>query len=147
MNRVTHNNKEKTAHSSAFTIVELLIVIVVIAILAAITIVSYAGITNRANDTSVQSDVSSLYKAIVLKKIESGNAVDISWMEDQNVSENAYKSLGFSSVIYGVDKKYGSGEDDIMVAGVSKSDNVYVVINGVMEKRTSAWSGDGGVQS
>jgi prepilin-type N-terminal cleavage/methylation domain-containing protein len=32
-----------------FTIVELLIVVVVIAILAAITIVSYNGITNRAN--------------------------------------------------------------------------------------------------
>ena len=34
-----------------FTIVELLVVIVVIGILAAITIVSYNGITNRANNT------------------------------------------------------------------------------------------------
>gem|GEM_PF-805857 len=36
---------------------ELLIVIVVIAILAAITIVSYNGITNQANDSAVQSDL------------------------------------------------------------------------------------------
>lgn len=40
-----------------FTIVELLIVIVVIGILAAITIVAFNGIQNRANDTAVQSDL------------------------------------------------------------------------------------------
>lgn len=38
-----------------FTIVELLIAIVVIAILAAITVVSYNGITQRANNASVRS--------------------------------------------------------------------------------------------
>ena len=43
--------------ANAFTIVELLIVIVVIAILAAISIVAYTGIQNRANDTAVQSDL------------------------------------------------------------------------------------------
>ncbi len=41
-----------------FTIVELLIVIVVIAILAAITIVAYNGIQNRAKDSSLQSTAS-----------------------------------------------------------------------------------------
>lgn len=40
-----------------FTIVELLIVIVVIGILAAITIVAFNGVQNRANDTTVQSDL------------------------------------------------------------------------------------------
>ena len=45
-----------------FTIVELLIVVVVIAILAAITIVSYNGITNRANASAAQSTAASLQK-------------------------------------------------------------------------------------
>lgn len=43
-----------------FTIVELLIVIVVIAILAAITIVSYNVIRNNAYDASVQTDLRNL---------------------------------------------------------------------------------------
>lgn len=38
-----------------FTIVELLIVIVVIGILAAIVIVAYQGVTNRANDSAIKA--------------------------------------------------------------------------------------------
>ena len=40
-----------------FTIVELLIVIVIIGILAALVIVAYGGIQSRAMDTSVQTDM------------------------------------------------------------------------------------------
>ena len=47
-----------------FTIVELLIVIVVIAILAAITIVAYNGIQTRARNTQVTAGVNVYYKAI-----------------------------------------------------------------------------------
>ena len=42
-----------------FTIVELLIVIVVIAILASISIVAYNGVQQRARTTALQSDVRS----------------------------------------------------------------------------------------
>lgn len=47
-----------------FTIVELLVVIVVVAILAVITIVSFNGITDRAQKTTMKSDISAAYKAI-----------------------------------------------------------------------------------
>ena len=53
-----------------FTIVELLIVIVVIAILAAISVVVYAGIQNRAYDSAVQQDLRN-----IATKIEAYNAV------------------------------------------------------------------------
>ena len=50
--------------NQGFTIVELLIVVVVIAILAAITIVSYNGITSRANNSSAKSAASNVAKKV-----------------------------------------------------------------------------------
>ena len=47
-----------------FTIVELLIVVVVIAILAAITIVAYNGIQNRAKNSALQQSVSQANKKV-----------------------------------------------------------------------------------
>lgn len=55
-----------------FTIVELLIVIVVIAILAAITIVAYNGIQARANFSSYKSDIASINKAIIMYHADNG---------------------------------------------------------------------------
>lgn len=59
-------------HKSGFTIVELLIVIVVIAILAAITIVAYTGIQDRAKASSAQSAVAQAAKRVAQVAIESG---------------------------------------------------------------------------
>lgn len=56
-----------------FTIVELLIVVVVIAILAAITIVSYNGITKSANEAAAKAELSSLNKAVEMYRQEHGN--------------------------------------------------------------------------
>jgi prepilin-type N-terminal cleavage/methylation domain-containing protein len=62
--------KQKT---SGFTIVELLIVIVVIGILAAITIVAYNGIQSRSNSAKVQQDLKSMQKLVELYKAENGS--------------------------------------------------------------------------
>lgn len=56
-------------HQKAFTIVELLVVIVAIGILAAITIVSYTGISQRAIAVSLKSDLTSAAKQIELYRI------------------------------------------------------------------------------
>ena len=59
-------NKNKTLNqtrkNSGFTIVELLIVIVVIGILAAITIVAYNGVQNRARTSSAQAAANTIGK-------------------------------------------------------------------------------------
>ena len=56
-----------------FTIVELLVVIVVIGVLAAITVVSYTGISNRAIVASLQSDLSNASKQFKLYTVDFGS--------------------------------------------------------------------------
>ncbi len=71
------NNIKNVKDQKGFTIVELLIVIVVIAILAAITIVAYNGIQNRAKTSSGQS-----LAANIMKKAEAYNTIQSSYPTD-----------------------------------------------------------------
>jgi len=65
---------------TGFTIVELLIVIVVIGILAAITIVAYNGVQTRANANGSLSDLASFNKLVQLYYTDNGNyPVSTSW--------------------------------------------------------------------
>ncbi len=66
------NIKLNNTAKSGFTIVELLIVVVVIAILAAITIVSYNGITTKANASAAKSTAATWQKKIELYQAEEG---------------------------------------------------------------------------
>lgn len=59
-----------TKDRSGFTIVELLIVIVVIAILAAITIVGYNGVSSRARESSLKSDLQAGLTQLHMAKAE-----------------------------------------------------------------------------
>ena len=69
---------------NGFTIVELLIVIVVIAILAAISVVAYNGIQTRARDTARIQKIKDISKAIELYKVDNGYYPQI---QDGNGSE------------------------------------------------------------
>ncbi len=60
---------------SGFTIVELLIVVVVIAILAAITIVAYNGIQNRAKNSAALSSATQVAKKIAIWQIDNPSQV------------------------------------------------------------------------
>ena len=59
--------------ANGFTIVELLVVIVVIGILAAVTIVSYTGISNKARIASIQSDLTNASNQIKLFQVQDAN--------------------------------------------------------------------------
>src|SRR5665811_393535 len=64
------SRKSRTAHG--FTIVELLVVIVVIGILAAITIVAYTGISSKATVASLISDLDNAKKQLSLYYVDNG---------------------------------------------------------------------------
>lgn len=86
--------KMPSAQRSGFTIVELLIVIVVIAILAAITIVAYNGIQNRAYDTTIQSDLTNIAKKFQLEATTNGDVYPMPTASmGIKVSKSAYSTL------------------------------------------------------
>lgn len=74
---------------SGFTIVELLIVIVVIAILAAITIVAYNGIQDRAKNSAAQSAAAQASKRVQQYFIENSDTYP--------ADETAFNSLNITS--------------------------------------------------
>ncbi len=65
-----HTHKVRSQHVFGFTIVELLVVIVVIGVLAAITIVSYTGVSQKAVAASLQSDLSNASRRLKMFNID-----------------------------------------------------------------------------
>ena len=66
---------DQSTKQRGFTIVELLIVIVIIGILAAITIVAYNGIQDRARNTKIKSDLSEIQQAITAARLVKGSSL------------------------------------------------------------------------
>ena len=133
---------------SGFTIVELLIVIVVIGILAAITIVAYNGIQNKANDSAVKSDLASIGKKFEIYKVENGVYPRGSGPElytlDLRVSRSSYGShydngsgtFNFLSCWARADTP-----DKIALIASSKSGNIFMYQNGTVSSFTGRWTG------
>lgn len=89
--------------NTGFTIVELLVVIVVIGILAAITIVAYRGISERAHVAAITSDFSTLSKKLELYRIDNDsfpkNSAAMNGME-LRMTGGAYKTDIISNLHY-----------------------------------------------
>lgn len=64
------NTIARAQSQRGFTIVELLIVIIIVAILAAISIVAYNGIQDRAQISALQNDLTSAKKVFLLYKVD-----------------------------------------------------------------------------
>lgn len=143
---------------TGFTIVELLIVIVVIGILAAIVIVAFNGVQARAHDAAVKNDLASLYKQILQFETTTGAyprgtmpAPDhIFWSQDMNllgpkVTKSAYSS-GYQLSGTGYNLVYcpdnASSPTRFALVAQSKSGNVFRAADGnVREAEGDSFTG------
>lgn len=127
------------ASRSGFTIVELLIVIVVIAILAAITVVAYTGIQGRAYDSTVQSDMRQSFIKVQQFYAEQGRLPDN--MNEYNQLFAAIRSA-YGNTDAGLSNFYLYCRADngvFAIIGRSKTDNAFAQSTEVGWKQVT-WS-------
>ncbi len=86
----------KTRTVSGFTIIELLIVVVVIAILAAITLVAFNGVQDQAKTTALKTDLSQAVKSMEAAKVTSPSG-QYPAQFPSNVKVSSNNSLSLSS--------------------------------------------------
>jgi prepilin-type N-terminal cleavage/methylation domain-containing protein len=84
--------------NSGFTIVELLIVIVVIGILAAISLVAYTGVQAKSRDSIRKSDLANVSKALSMYNVDKGNYITTSSGCGKNNNGEGWLSSGPTDV-------------------------------------------------
>lgn len=113
---------------AGFTIVELLIVIVVIGILAAITIVAYNGIQERTRLNVIQSDLSNAKKKMMLYKVDEGkypvSTTELNNKVRINATKSAYDLTG-NNLYY----CYNTSTDEFALGGRSLNNKGSYVIS------------------
>lgn len=119
------NRDVPTKQSNGFTIVELLIVIVVIAVLAAVTLIAMNGLKERAENSKVAADISTLSKAILAARNNEQKTVNI-------ITGNlAYGQGGTGAAC----STLPAGTD---LAVLAKTSNCWVSYNNALDKISTA---------
>ncbi|HEY8886267.1 MAG TPA: type II secretion system protein [Candidatus Microsaccharimonas sp.] len=126
MSRVGNIIKRK--QRKGFTIVELLIVIVVIGILAAIVIVGYGAVVNNANDTSVKADLQKMddtFKQFALDNdgVFPASVADLTTLSSIKLNPNSYATTNSANIYLCTNSTSG----EYALIAMSKSGNRFVV--------------------
>ena len=136
------NIKSNTQAQKGFTIVELLIVVVVIAILAAITIVSYNGITNRANASASKSTAATWQKKVELYNSEQGNYPRTSAQVSGDTTKTWYMATGTGTSVINANPDASNGKSKVRVQACSSTATAPVADADVVGIKISYWEYD-----
>lgn len=122
----------------AFTITELVIVIAVIAILAAVLIPTFTSLINKANESSDIQAVREMNQALIIDEVENGKPDDVGKVADIlreiGYDVRTYRPLASGSVNYWYKKDnrvvlYNSNESKIVFPEEYKDTNKYNITN------------------
>jgi len=116
--------KQKTQPSLGFTIVELLVVIVVIGVLAAITVVSYTGIAQKAVASSLQSDLANASQQLKMFQVENSLFPTANNCPSPNANEICLKSSPGVTFLYAVNN---SASPQVFSLSATKDNYVYSI--------------------
>lgn len=89
----------KKAASKGFTIVELLIVIVVIGILAALVVVTYNGIQQKARDTERKTDINAMHGQLEAYQAQNGKYPTRANLNDATFRSTNMKGLDKEALV------------------------------------------------
>lgn len=136
------NLSHNKLNSSAFTLVEMLIVIVIIGIIAAISVMSYSGIMSRVHDSAVQSDLSSLNKKLQTAYVSND---DYRWNVSPTIAMKVSKGSYAISPKTNLNLVYCYSMDDSSIYSIiamSKSGNAFYASSesGGVVAFTGTWS-------
>lgn len=126
---------KKKMNKKGFTIVELVIVIAVIAILAAVMIPTFAGVVDKANASKALQEVKNAYTATLANDLSTADTSD-----DVVYGEDEIKVI--------VDNKYTviiSANGEATVADKAESDNAtHTLSSGLLVAATQSGNTEGG---
>jgi type II secretion system protein G len=115
----------KQGNKEGFTIVELLVVIVIIGILAAITIVSFVNVQDKARFANMQSDIKSITKILELYKTDNGNYPNTLGQPGCTSNWCGWDQVNGDSFIPGVTPKYTAKLPQLPTANAANDTYLY----------------------